>query len=68
VSSADCPESYGTHRCSQLKGHEELHYCVCVKGEQRKWRTGAKASLLDYRPDLITKEHVIELRESGLIK
>lgn len=64
----ECPESYGTHRCSQLNKHTGLHYCVCVKGEQKSWRTGELAPLSAFRPDLIKAEHVIELRQRGLVK
>ena len=52
----DCPETYGTHKCSQLFDHSGPHYCVCVKGEQRMWQDGEQAPLSAFRPDLIKAE------------
>lgn len=63
----DCPETYGTHKCSQLFNHPGPHYCVCVKGEQRMWKDDEKAPLSAFRPDLIRSEHVLELKQRGLI-
>ena len=63
----DCPETYGTHKCSQLNGHEDFHYCVCVDGGTMRWKTGARAPLSAYNPKLLQAHHILQLRKSGLI-